>query len=684
MLLGIIHNGNKTVTPTVNSFSTQSSTVSSSIVLHYNDRNNKKKKWRKQEVLYVQRSKIDSSSEKAVRDGDSRLFLGTSSSDTTAAAPPVTATTNPNKNNDNNGNNFISGLLVLMTVPFAWGTYEVAIRYVYAANGDSMLPIPTFIFSLSYYMVATIALIMALIIAENVVNMNTTKIQHDDNCEIMETMAKPMAPEDGIVLSSSSFSNASTSGVIVVENDKEEESLLFSSSSSMSKSNPPLSYPESSSSVLSSLQSVPRVVTGGFELGFYLYLGNLCQMIGLQTIESDRAAFLLQLTTIFVPILQAIIIVIMYTTSTSSNSENDSINSTALDTISNTTATTTIPTADLKTKISTLIPPNVWLACIVAFIGVSVMSLDNPERAIATTETILTTLPSATNWINILLDWWQQQQGVPNNSIFGAFNILQLSPGDQFVITAAITYTFHCVRLEPITKQLLVLSKSSSNTLLSSSNASSSSLVCFLRLAICKSITETLLSLLSIVAVVWIAATAIPASSYADSSTILNFFIESGQESITYLQTMQRNYYTYYHDAAEAVAATTASSEMNQLSLIVSTISHYISLINIAINAFVGAIGVPTIISIVWIGLIPIAYTIFACSYGQSIIPASIANIIYTMQPICTSLLAYMVLQETLGTPGYIGGAFIGLAVLLVVLGSNDSSSNANNTIEKK
>lgn len=43
----------------------------------------------------------------------------------------------------------------------------------------------------------------------------------------------------------------------------------------------------------------------GVELGSYLFFGNVCQLLGLQTVPADRAAFLLQVKAILVPLLGA-------------------------------------------------------------------------------------------------------------------------------------------------------------------------------------------------------------------------------------------------------------------------------------------------------------------------------------------------------------------------------------------
>jgi len=50
-------------------------------------------------------------------------------------------------------------------------------------------------------------------------------------------------------------------------------------------------------------KSIPAMA--GLELGFYVYLANFLHVIGLQSVPSDRAGFLIQLTTVVVPMLEA-------------------------------------------------------------------------------------------------------------------------------------------------------------------------------------------------------------------------------------------------------------------------------------------------------------------------------------------------------------------------------------------
>lgn len=108
------------------------------------------------------------------------------------------------------------GVLVLLTVPLAWGTFEPAVRYVYAMKPA----LPGFLFSVGYYVVAALSL---------------------------STLANlSMLKSDGDV-------------------DEKNSELP---------------------------------IQGGIELGIYLFLGNALQVLGLKTVPSDRAAFLLQLTTV--------------------------------------------------------------------------------------------------------------------------------------------------------------------------------------------------------------------------------------------------------------------------------------------------------------------------------------------------------------------------------------------------
>jgi drug/metabolite transporter (DMT)-like permease len=170
------------------------------------------------------------------------------------------------------------GILVLLTVPICWGTYGVVVKFVYQLQP----PVPGLLFSAAYYSVAAVTLLFLSALSSQQKHLLTA-----ENKEV----------ECPKAIDSSSFSN------------------------------------DYSATRWDSM--IPVQVSGGLELGSYLILGNSLQVTGLQTVPADRAAFLVQLTTIIVPILQAIF-------------------------------------ARSLTSIST----RTWIACFIAFLGVVTMELD--------------------------------------------------------------------------------------------------------------------------------------------------------------------------------------------------------------------------------------------------------------------------------------------------------------------
>lgn len=80
-----------------------------------------------------------------------------------------------------------------------------------------------------------------------------------------------------------------------------------------------------------------------------------------------------------------------------------------------------------------------------------------------------------------------------------------------------------------------------------------------------------------------------------------------------------------------------------------------------------------SIAAILWTGWVTCAYTIFAQSYGQQRVNPTDSNLIYTTQPLFSSLFAYFLLGEVLGFYGYIGAVMIGTALWLVSSSDNKS-----------
>lgn len=289
------------------------------------------------------------------------------------------------------------------------------------------------------------------------------------------------------------------------------------------------SFPDSTSGMLP--------ILGGLELGTYLFVGNALQVVGLKTVPSDRAAFLLQLTAIFVPLVQSIIAKNLFA-----------------------------------------IPVKTWAACLIALLGVVLIGADG------TNDVSLSSLSLET---------------------------IQFSPGDTYIMLGALFYTFHCIRLEGYAQKIPSA----------------------VALAAAKASTETLWSTMVVVACL-----------VAAQSDHLDFPLFDS------LQTAGKDLLQYQ----ESLKASFVDVEV-ELHLKLAT-------------------------ALLWTGIVPIAYTITAQTYGQSRVPPATANLIYTIQPFFTALIAFLLLGETLGVAGYVGGALIGSAVLLVVVGDENGPANKEST----
>lgn len=239
-------------------------------------------------------------------------------------------------------------MLVLLTVPLAWGTYAPVVKYVYEMDP----PVPGFVFSTAYYLIASASLLTLMSISSSSSTTNTDDEQPDTSAE-NESMSLP--------------------------------------------------------------------IQGGVELGSYLFLGNCLQVVGLETVPADRAAFLVQLTTIMVPIFQAAF---------------------ARD----------ILAISLKT----------WVACLLAFSGVIIMGFDGKDLSLAADLAAAdSTTTSSTGTGTVLAPLTSSLSAVADT----------FSGGDVLIILAAVAYTMHVVRLgkyaQSTTPLQLAASKASWEAILS-------------------------------------------------------------------------------------------------------------------------------------------------------------------------------------------------------------------------
>ena len=178
------------------------------------------------------------------------------------------------------------------------------------------------------------------------------------------------------------------------------------------------------------------------------------------------------------------------------------------------------------------------------------------------------------------------------------------------IVAAAVAYSFHCIRLEGFAKETSAI-----------------------RLAASKAVTELVLSVSVLLGLRLFSTNGQSLSSSAESTSVfVTFCRTSSDEVVSFLET----------------SPGLLGSPSNDLL----------------------AAGLATL----WTGLVTVAYTISAQTYGQRRVRPVTANLIYTIQPLCTAIIAWVVLGETLGPSDYIGGALLGIAVLMVTLPAKRST----------
>lgn len=359
------------------------------------------------------------------------------------------------------------GLAVLLTVPFAWGTYVPVVRYLY----EIQPAVPGFVFSACYYAVASLTTLSIVAFQDRKTAVSKLESTTDNNTTIL------------------------SEGEVSESDDKQAGS----------------SFP----------------ILGGMELGLYLFLGNCLQVVGLQTVAADRAGFLVQLTTVMVPVTEA-----------------------------------------LFAGRLLAIPARTWISCFLAFLGICVMNLDGISQGSI-------------------------------SSMMVAFKTF--TQGDILILSAAVLYTMHVVRLGGYAQQTTPM-----------------------KLAASKATVETILSSTLVFGLMSFAA-----GSTAATGGLPAFLQATGIEISTFFSTITKSF----------AAGTVPQS------------------------AIISAVG-----ATLWTGLVTCAYTIFAQSYGQKRVGPSDANLIYSFQPICTALFAFVLLGETMGPAGVVGGGFIAAAVYLVTM----------------
>lgn len=161
---------------------------------------------------------------------------------------------NNNKNDENNYYDLeqtkksqLTAILILLTVPAAWGTYAPAVKYIYdVAPSDSNQPsMPGLVFSAGYYCVAALTLGILSYWRDH-------RQADDDEEDVVVVMAN--GGGDGIIQQSRQ------------QQQSDEKSIHHNK-----------------------VDEIEYSSRGGWELGSYLFIGNALQVAGLQTVPADRA-----------------------------------------------------------------------------------------------------------------------------------------------------------------------------------------------------------------------------------------------------------------------------------------------------------------------------------------------------------------------------------------------------------
>lgn len=395
------------------------------------------------------------------------------------------------------------GMSVLLTVPLAWGTYTPVVKYLYAIEP----PVPGLVFSAAYYTVAAVSLQLLALVA----------------------------------LSTTTRTTPATSAGSIAESLKAPDAKVATFAPT------PAGLPW----------------RGGAELGCYLFVANALQVVGLQTVPADRAGFLVQLTTVLVPLMEAV-----------------------------GTDKAAVP---LKT----------WAACALAFCGVVVINLDDAMSGLveATTATMA-------------------ERSILVSALLSGGSSSGWATGDGLIVMAAAMYSLHVVRLGRYATESTAL-----------------------QLAAAKATVEAFLS--TGLVLILLAVYGGGATETSGSAGYAAYISDAGHAIVNFVATLSDNF-------ASGTPLLPTS------------------------------VWVPAVGAVLWTGWVTCAYTIYAQSFGQSRVAPTDANLIYSVQPLCTALFAYVLLGERLGPAGVVGGALIGTAVYAVTMPAGTQGNKTDTAAESR
>ena len=174
-----------------------------------------------------------------------------------------------------------------------------------------------------------------------------------------------------------------------------------------------------SSNDLNSMQNITPGMEwrGGVELGLWLFLGSTVQITGIQSTTAISAAILVQTTTILVPLLDTLFVT--------------------------------------RKPISS----KLWISCIVALIGVIIVSSGGTTavNSDSNIDMITSTITNANNLDTIAISCSSNPWSCAMNNVVHVFTSLpsiHMNTGDMLILLSAIFYSMHVIRLGTYANQV--------------------------------------------------------------------------------------------------------------------------------------------------------------------------------------------------------------------------------------
>lgn len=292
------------------------------------------------------------------------------------------------------------------------------------------------------------------------------------------------------------------------------------------------------------------LLPAGAELGAWLFVGSSLQLYGLQFTSAAKAPFLVQLTTIFVPVIESIL---------------------------------------LGRRLGSL----TWIACLLGLVGVGVLSSGDFGALFDGLASVI----------------------VPSSK--------QEILGDACCALSAVFFSIHVVRLSGFASNLPAVS-----------------------LACVKAGTQVALC-----TVTWAIGAAL--GYWSTSPALLSSDTAGGAATAA--------------ATAAAAAVATAGAGAGASPSLASTSSAAAATAAAAATSSPSTAAIIVLGVVLWNGLVPSAFTVWAQSFGQRVVRPTTANLIYTLQPLWATAFATVFLHESITLMTYLGGSLIVVASLIAV-----------------